>query len=230
MTIGGSTNRDVNRDLERARELLKPLVTMFVDAGVTAIELQSVVEELYFEEIRDYYGDDGKPARVTTIALLGGMTRKKVSALLHGQAPRRRQSTLKRVAHRWRNNAPWSIDGTPLVLELEGRVSFTSLCRVVGGLHDTTPRAVAELAGRLGYLRAEGKNRYQLLEGPAKAKRADERITRHFIDVAVAANALVADRCVEQTGRNIIAPIDAAGLVAFILERLERIKESGALG
>ena len=225
MTIGGTGKRNVNYDLERARKLLAPLVTMFVDAGLTTNELLSLIEELYFHEIRDHYGDDGKPARVTTMALLGGMTRKKVAAILHNRAIRPRESTLKRIAHRWRTREPWSINGTPLLLPLKGEVSFTGLCETVGGLSDARPSAVANLACRLGYLKTVGNDQYQLIEHSSH----DDDTTLDLIEVAVAASTLVADRCVKQSGRNIIARRDAVGLAGFIVERVVEIMISSSL-
>ena len=122
------------------RNLLYPLVRIFLRNGKAARSFYDLVKQVYVDLARAEFGIQGKKATVSRIAILTGLTRKEVKALL-AEPPRgdggmeEEYNRAARVIAGWLRDARFSDGrGHPAPLPLEGkRNSFAALVKVYSG-------------------------------------------------------------------------------------------------
>lgn len=120
--------------------LLYPLVRMFLRNGKGARSLYDLIKQVYVDLAKEEFGIGGKKATVSRIAILTGLTRKEVKALL--AQPRTGDDSTEEEY----NRAAWVIAGWlkdpqfgdgrghPAPLPMEGkRGSFAALVKVYSG-------------------------------------------------------------------------------------------------
>jgi hypothetical protein len=121
-------------------KLLYPLVRLFLRNGKAARSFYDLVKRVYVELAKEEFGIDGKKATVSRIAILTGLTRKEVQALL-AQPAQPDGSTEEEYNRAARVIAGWLKDskfgdgrGHPAPLPLEGkRGSFSALVKTYSG-------------------------------------------------------------------------------------------------
>lgn len=122
------------------RKLLQPLVRIFLRNGKAARSFYDLVKQTYVDLAREEFGIQGKKATVSRIAILTGLTRKEVKALLAqpktGAGPMEEEyNRAARVIAGWLKDLRFSDGrGHPAPLPLEGkRGSFAALVKVYSG-------------------------------------------------------------------------------------------------
>jgi hypothetical protein len=120
--------------------LLVPLVRIFLRNGKAARSLYDLVKQVYVDLAKDEFGIKGKAATVSRIAILTGLTRKEVQALLAQPANEEHKiggeyNRAARVIAGWLRDSKFSDGrGHPAPLPLEGkRGSFTALVKLYSG-------------------------------------------------------------------------------------------------
>lgn len=122
------------------RKLLVPLVRIFLRNGKAAKSFYDLVKRVYVDLAKEEFGIAGKPATVSRIAILTGLTRKEVQALLaqptndDGSAEGE-YNRAARVIAGWLRDSKFSDGrGHPTPLPLEGkRGSFATLVKLYSG-------------------------------------------------------------------------------------------------
>jgi len=122
------------------RTLLVPLVRMFLRNGKAARSLYDLVKQVYVDLAKEEFGIGGKKATVSRIAILTGLTRKDVQALLNhpvsddGSAEGE-YNRAARVIAGWLRDSKFSDGrGHPAPLPLKGkRGSFSALVKSYSG-------------------------------------------------------------------------------------------------
>lgn len=122
------------------RKLLQPLVRIFLRNGKAARSFYDLVKQTYVDLAREEFGIQGKKATVSRIAILTGLTRKEVKALLAqpktgAGAMEEEYNRAARVIAGWLKDLRFSDGrGHPAPLPLEGkRGSFAALVKVYSG-------------------------------------------------------------------------------------------------
>ncbi|MDH5626263.1 MAG: DUF6502 family protein [Nitrospira sp.] len=122
------------------RKLLVPLVRIFLRNGKAAKSLYDLVKQVYVDLAKEEFGIGEKQATVSRIAILTGLTRKEVQALLahptndDGSAEGE-YNRAARVIAGWLRDSKFSDGrGHPTPLPLEGkRGSFAALVKLYSG-------------------------------------------------------------------------------------------------
>jgi hypothetical protein len=122
------------------RTLLVPLVRIFLRNGKAARSFYDIVKQVYVDLAKHEFGIGGKQATVSRIAILTGLTRKEVQAILAQQADAD-QSIAEEYNRAARVIAGWLRDpkfsdgrGHPAPLPLHGkRGSFDALVKAYSG-------------------------------------------------------------------------------------------------
>jgi hypothetical protein len=122
------------------RKLLVPLVRIFLRNGKAAKSLYDLVKQVYIDLAKEEFGIGGKQATVSRIAILTGLTRKEVQALLaqptndDGSAEGE-YNRAARVIAGWLRDSKFSDGrGHPAPLPFEGkRGSFAALVKLYSG-------------------------------------------------------------------------------------------------
>src|SRR5512132_804329 len=121
-------------------KLLPPLVRVLLRNGMTAKSFYEFVKHAYVVVARDEFGISGKAATTSRIAILTGLTRKEVQALL--DMPLRRKdrygdeyNRAARVITGWLRDPDFGDgNGHPLPLRIVGkRLSFSLLVKRYSG-------------------------------------------------------------------------------------------------
>lgn len=137
------------------RKLLHPLIRIFLRNGKAARSFYDLVKQIYVDLAREEFGIHGKKATVSRVAILTGLTRKEVKALL--AQPQSRDDLMEeeynraaRVIAGWLKDARFSDGhGHPAPLPLEGkRGSFAALVKAYSG--DIPVRAMLDELVRVG--------------------------------------------------------------------------------
>lgn len=122
------------------RTLLRPLVRIFLRNGKAARSFFELAKQVYVDLAKEEFGINGKKATISRIAILTGLTRKEVQALL--TQPRHDDGSFEEEYNRAaRVIAGWLKDsrfgdgrGHPAPLPLEGkRGSFAQLVKAYSG-------------------------------------------------------------------------------------------------
>jgi len=122
------------------RTLLVPLVRMFLRNGKAARSFYELLKQVYVDLAKEEFGINGKKATVSRIAILTGLTRKEVQALLAqridgGQTLDEEYNRAARVISGWLRDPKFSDGrGHPAPLPLNGkRGSFEALVKAYSG-------------------------------------------------------------------------------------------------
>ena len=135
--------------------LLKPLVRILLRNGVAAKSVYELVKHIYVQVAKEDFGIDGKKASISRVAILTGLTRKEVQAIL--ALPERQQghydegyNRAARVITGWLRDADFGDGkGHPAPLPMSGkRTSFTALVKRYSG--DIPVRALLDELVRVG--------------------------------------------------------------------------------
>ncbi|MCP9471659.1 MAG: DUF6502 family protein [Nitrospira sp.] len=140
---------------EATRALLVPLVRIFLRNGKAAKSFYTLVKHVYIELAQREFGIHGKPATVSRIAILTGLTRKEVQAILARPTDKHHSideeyNRAVRVIGGWLKDPAFSDGrGHPAPLPLYGkRGSFEALVKAYSG--DIPARAVLDELLRTG--------------------------------------------------------------------------------
>lgn len=135
--------------------LLKPLVRILLRNGVAAKSVYELVKHIYVQVAKEDFEIDGKKASISRVAILTGLTRKEVQAIL--ALPARQQghydegyNRAARVITGWLRDADFGDGkGHPAPLPMSGkRTSFTALVKRYSG--DIPVRALLDELVRVG--------------------------------------------------------------------------------
>lgn len=135
--------------LEALRFMMKPLVRLLVNQGVTHAEFSEAMKDVYVETAIRHFSDDSKVNK-SRIAILTGMTRKEVKNVidraLAQEQGRKNKSRPERVLTGWHHDPDYQGPyGIPLELPYEAdddEPSFVDLVKRYSG--DMSPRAMLE--------------------------------------------------------------------------------------
>jgi hypothetical protein len=135
--------------LEAIRFMMKPLVRLLVNQGVTHSEFSEAMKDVYVETAIRHFSEDHKVNK-SRIAILTGMTRKEVKNVidraLAQEKGRKPKSRPERVLTGWHHDPEYQGPyGLPLELPYEspqGESSFVELVKRYSG--DMSPRAMLE--------------------------------------------------------------------------------------
>jgi len=173
--------------------LLGPLVKLLLDAGIGVGEFMSIVKVAYVREAsaRGSAAESRRP-NVTRIAVITGLTRIEVAALLQSgdeepAASDRGRQRAERVLSGWWNDADFHDEqGQPAVLsEKGGRRSFAALCERYGGgpgfaaILDELIRVRAVSRTREGQLRALSRTYATVRWDPEGVAAVGEELADH---------------------------------------------------
>jgi Family of unknown function (DUF6502) len=148
--------------------LLKPLVRILLRNGVAAKSVYELVKHIYVQVAKEDFGIDGKKATISRVAILTGLTRKEVQAIL--ALPARQQGHYEegynraaRVITGWLRDADFGDGkGHPAPLPMIGkRTSFTALVKRYSG--DIPVRALLDELVRVGAVKRLNDGRVGLV-------------------------------------------------------------------
>ena len=147
--------------------VLRPLVRLFIRAGITFPALCDLLRELYVNVAEYDFALPGKNQTDSRVNLLTGIHRKEVARLRGAGAPvstvPASVSRTSRILARWLSAPQFTDDnGAPLVLPRAGDVSFEAL--VVSVTRDLRPRAVLDEWLDRGLVTLDGEDRIVLTE------------------------------------------------------------------
>ena len=162
-----SASPDAARLQAPLARLLRPLVRLFIRAGMTFPNVCDLLRELYVNVAEHDFALAGKSQTDSRVSLLTGIHRKEVARLRGAGAPVSvipvAVSRTSRILARWLS-APEFTDeeGQPLSLARAGEASFESL--VVSVTRDVRPRAVLDEWLDRGLVALDGPDRVVLKE------------------------------------------------------------------
>jgi hypothetical protein len=166
------------------------LIRIFLRNGKAARSFYDLVKQAYVDLAREEFGIHGKKATVSRIAILTGLTRKEVKALLAQPLTRdgpmeEEYNRAARVIAGWLKDSRFSDGhGHPAPLPLEGkRVSFAALVKVYSG--DIPVRAMLDELVRVGAVQQMKNGRICLRSrGYIPQKSAPEKLSILGTDTA----------------------------------------------
>ncbi|HET8668676.1 MAG TPA: DUF6502 family protein, partial [Terriglobales bacterium] len=136
-------------------KLLYPLVRLFLRNGMAARSFYDLLKRVYVDLAKEEFGINGKKATVSRIAILTGLTRKEVQALLaqparhHGSADEEYNRAARVIAGWLKDSKFGDGRGHPAPLPLNGkRGSFEALVKTYSG--DIPVRAMLDELLRVG--------------------------------------------------------------------------------
>lgn len=163
-------SQDVQRHLRLAlRMMLKPLVKLLINQGVTHADFAEAAKEVYVEVAIRHFMIDGK-INQSRVAVLTGLTRKEVKrVLVDAQSAEYHEKSFSRPS---RLLTAWHSDpsfigpyGVPLDLrydsEQEGERTFKQLVKVYGA--DMSPKAMLDILTGSGAIIEVEQNLYRVV-------------------------------------------------------------------
>lgn len=165
------------------RKMLPPLVRLLLRNGMAAKSFYELVKHAYVLVARDECGISGKQATKSRIAILTGLTRKEVQALLNMPVPRKDRygdeyNRAARVITGWLRDPDFGDgNGHPLPLRMVGkRLSFSALVKRYSG--DIPVRAMLDELMRVGTVKQLRDGRLGLVvRGYIPQKDMDQQLT-----------------------------------------------------
>ena len=133
--------------LDAIEALLRPLMPVVFTYGVTAQDIGEIFRTLYLETLAEKLKEQGRPATNPRLALMAGLNRGEVEALLSRRAARRRmraRSTRKldeltKVLSTWHDDTRFSTPyGAPLDLSLKAERGFKTFNELIEGAAATS--------------------------------------------------------------------------------------------
>jgi hypothetical protein len=172
------------------RTLLKPLVRILLRNGVASRSFYELVKQVYVQVAKEEFGIDGRKATVSRIAILTGLTRKEVQAILALPPGRQGQyeeeyNRAARVIAGWLRDADFGDGkGHPAPLPMIGkRTSFTALVKRYSG--DIPVRALLDELVRVGAVKRLTDGRVGLVSrGYLPQKGVEEKVAILGTDTA----------------------------------------------
>lgn len=134
--------------LDAIEALLRPLMPVVFSYGVTAQDIGEIFRTLYLETLAEKLKEQGRPATAPRLALMAGLNRGEVEALLSRRAEKRRSRVrssrkldeLTKVLSTWHDDTKFSTPyGAPLDLSLRperGFRTFNELVETSGATSD----------------------------------------------------------------------------------------------
>ncbi|MEM9357990.1 MAG: DUF6502 family protein [Pseudomonadota bacterium] len=154
-------NKSKKHLLDAVSVLMKPLVRLLINNGVSHTDLSDVLKDVYVDSVIRHF-DSGEKINRSQIAVMTGLTRKEVKRVIDraieqgGKA--RFQSRPEKVLSGWHNDPDYSGPyGLPLELPYEapsGQKSFVSLVKTYGS--DMSAKATLEELKRGGSVSESG--------------------------------------------------------------------------
>jgi hypothetical protein len=126
--------------LDAIEELLRPLMPVVLSYGVTPSDVGQVLNTLYLETLTDRLREQGRPPSAARLALMAGLTRGEVGALLARQAQRHQQRNrsthkldqLSGLLAMWHDDSRFGTPyGAPLDLSLQSERNFKTFKELV---------------------------------------------------------------------------------------------------
>jgi hypothetical protein len=125
--------------LESLATMLRPIVKLLLLMGVGYSEFNAVAKSVFIEVATAEYGLRGRPANMSRVAAMTGISRKEISKYLKGGdgarwTPSMESSPINSILHFWRHDSSFtSANGEPRALPFEGPSGFTELVAKYGG-------------------------------------------------------------------------------------------------
>jgi hypothetical protein len=165
------------------RKLLVPLIRILLRNGMSANSFYDLLKQAYVRVAKDEFGTGGKKATISRIAILTGLTRKEVQAILElpsGPEDRYEEeyNRAARVVTGWLRDPHFGDGrGHPSPLRMEGqRTSFSTLVKRYSG--DIPVRAMLDELVRVGAVKRLKDGRVGLVgRGYIPQKGMDEKLT-----------------------------------------------------
>ncbi len=119
---------------------MRPLMPIVFSYGITSQDIGEIFRTLYLETLAEKLKEQGRPATVARLALMAGLTRSEVEALLSRRAARRRMRArsdrkldeLVKVLSTWHDDTKFSTPyGAPLDLSLRPERGFKTFNELV---------------------------------------------------------------------------------------------------
>lgn len=126
--------------LDAIEELLRPLMPVVLSYGVTPSDVGQVLKTLYLETLTDRLREQGRPPSAARLALMAGLTRGEVEALLARQSQRHQQRNrsthkldeLSGLLAMWHDDPRFGTPyGAPLDLSLQPERNFKTFKELV---------------------------------------------------------------------------------------------------
>jgi hypothetical protein len=126
--------------LDAIEELLRPLMPVVLSYGVTPSDAGQVLKTLYLETLTDRLREQGRPPSAARLALMAGLTRGEVEALLARQSQRHQQRNrsthkldeLSGLLAMWHDDPRFGTPyGAPLDLSLQPERNFKTFKELV---------------------------------------------------------------------------------------------------
>lgn len=126
--------------LDAIEELLRPLMPVVLSYGVTPSDVGQVLKTLYLETLTDRLREQGRPPSAARLALMAGLTRGEVEALLARQAQRHQQRNrsthkldqLSGLLAMWHDDSRFGTPyGAPLDLSLQPERNFKTFKELI---------------------------------------------------------------------------------------------------
>lgn len=154
--------------LEAVRFMMKPLVRLLVNQGVTHAELSETLKDVYVETAIRHFAEDNRVNK-SRIAILTGMTRKEVKNVidraLAQEQGRKSKSRPERVLTGWHHDpdyqSPYGLPQEVPYEAEEGVPSFVELVRRYSG--DMSPRAMLDELIRGGSVLEVDKGKFKVV-------------------------------------------------------------------
>jgi hypothetical protein len=224
--------------MQGLRRLLRPLVRLLIQRGITFPALADLLRELYIDVARHDLLGAPRAQTDSRISLLTGVHRKEIRRQrLIPPAAEQEPETLSlssQIIARWLAGPPWSgADGVPLPLLRSAAADGPSFDTLVASVtRDVRPRAVLDswLAEGVARLDAEGRvvlNAAAYLPRPGSAGQLHYFARNLHDHIAAAAANVVAEERPPFLDRSVhydrLAPEDAARLATLARTAAERL-------
>ncbi len=140
MSVSDQETSERGAFLDAIEELLRPLMPIVFSYGVTPNDIGGVLKTLYLEALAARLREQGRPPTTARLALMGGLTRGEVEALLARQAQRHQQRNrsthkldqLSGLLAMWHDDSRFGTPyGAPLDLSLQPERSFKTFKELV---------------------------------------------------------------------------------------------------
>lgn len=140
MVSPGQDGAERGAFLDAIETLLRPLMPVVLNYGVTGQEISEVFKSLYLETLAKRLNDQGRPSTVARLALMTGMPRAEVAKLLAVRSQKRELRSLSTqklhlfasLLATWHDDSRFSTPyGAPLDLSLQPERGFRTFAEIV---------------------------------------------------------------------------------------------------
>jgi hypothetical protein len=153
----------INKAIAR---LLRPLFRLLLRNGISYGAFEELAKQTFVDVTTQHFGIDGKPASMSRVSVLSGLTRKEVQRLTQStDAPEAedQHNRAARVLTGWVRDIEFQDPrGEPRDLDADGASSFATLVKRYSG--DVPVRAVLDELVRVGAVRRDDDGRIRMVE------------------------------------------------------------------